>query len=87
MGNSTSNTTTTEFDSVSSTGTGTIIVYGVLLSPNTQRVLVALEEKKLQYTFEKINFMQSEHKVKAKKNIDIKDRLYYYSVDFSHVNI
>lgn len=62
------NSTTTELKNVSSTETGTIVVYGVPLSPNTQRVLVALEEKNLTYTFERINFMQSEHKVKDKQH-------------------
>lgn len=72
MGNSTSNTTT-ESESVSSTGTGAIVVYGILLSPNTQRVLLALEEKNLTYNFENINFMQSEHKVKENNTIATMD--------------
>ncbi len=43
-------------------------MYGVLISPNTQRVLVALAEKGLKYEFKQINFMESEHKVRKTLN-------------------
>ncbi len=47
---------------------GTIVVYGVPLSPNTQRVLLTLAEKGLKYEFKKIKFMESEHKVRVTLN-------------------
>jgi glutathione S-transferase len=47
---------------------GIIVLYGVPLSPNTQRVLVVLAEKGLKYEFKKIKFMESEHKVRATLN-------------------
>jgi glutathione S-transferase len=40
-----------------------IVVYGVPLSPNTQRVLAVLAEKGLKYELKRIKVMESEHKV------------------------
>ncbi|UJR11441.1 hypothetical protein I4U23_015620 [Adineta vaga] len=62
MGNSTSDLTDTETASELNNTQGGIVLYGLPLSPNTQRVLAVLIEKGLKYEFKKVNFMESEHK-------------------------
>ncbi len=46
-------------------------MYGLPVSPNTQRVLATLAEKGLKYEFKKIRFMESEHKVRKTLNKNI----------------
>jgi hypothetical protein len=53
------------------------------MSPNTQRVMVALEEKGLKYELKQIRVMESEHKVRqVPKDYSLVDFEF-----FSHENI
>jgi glutathione S-transferase len=47
------------------------------MSPNTQRVMVALAEKGLKYEFKQLKVMESEHKVREMLNKN-KEQLFYH---------